>query len=180
MGRVPEFDPAKPRNPVQRALRWVAQGRFGGWVALNVANKVDPHLMRATRGLVKVPSGVPTVLLTHTGAKSGKRRTTPLVYFTDGPKVVLIASQTGKPKHPAWFHNLMANPEVELWARGRGGPYQAREAEGEERDRLWKLATQLYPGYDDYQLRADAAGRRIPVVVCEPVDPGDPGARPGP
>jgi hypothetical protein len=77
MGRVPEFDPAKPRNPVQRTLRWVAKGRFGGWMALNVANKVDPYLMRATRGLLKVPSGVPTVLLTTRApgaARSGRRR----------------------------------------------------------------------------------------------------------
>jgi deazaflavin-dependent oxidoreductase (nitroreductase family) len=173
MGRVPEFDPAKRRNPVQRVMRRVAKSGFGGWVALNVANKVDPYLMRGSRGLLKVPSGVPTVLLTHTGAKSGKKRTTPLVYFSDQDNVVLIASQTGKPRHPAWYHNLMANPEVELWARGRGGTYRAREADGEERKRLWDLATNLYPGYDDYQLRADAAGRRIPVIVCEPVDVGD-------
>jgi deazaflavin-dependent oxidoreductase (nitroreductase family) len=171
MGRVPDFDPAKPRNPVQRALRWTAKTPFGSWMALNVANKVDPPLMRATRGLIKVPSGVPTVLLGHTGAKSGKERTTPLVYFTNGGNVILIASQTGKPRHPAWFHNIKANPEIELWAGGRGGPYRAREAEGEERERLWKLATQLYPGYDEYQRRADPAGRRIPVVVCEPRDP---------
>jgi deazaflavin-dependent oxidoreductase (nitroreductase family) len=170
---VPEFDPAKPRNPVQRAMRRVAKSRFGGWMALNVANKVDPHLMRASRGLLKLPSGTPTALLTHTGAKSGKKRTTPLVYFTDGPNVILIASQTGKPKHPAWYHNLMANPEIELWASGRGGSYRARQAEGEERARLWKLACQLYPGYDDYQRKADAASRRIPVVVCEPLDSGE-------
>jgi F420H(2)-dependent quinone reductase len=170
MGRVPDFDPATPRNPLQRALRWLAKGKLGGWMALNVANKVDPYLMRASRGLLKVPSGTPTVLLSHTGAKSGKERTTPLVYFTDGDNVVLIASQTGKPKHPAWFHNLRANPEVELWSGGRGGTYLAREAEGEERERLWRLANQLYPGYDDYQRRADVAGRRIPVVVCEPRD----------
>jgi deazaflavin-dependent oxidoreductase (nitroreductase family) len=170
---VPEFDPAKPRNPLQRAMRLVAQSKFGGWMALNVANKVDPYLMRASRGLIKVPSGVPTVLLTHTGAKSGKKRTTPLVYFTDGGNVILIASQTGKPRHPGWYHNLKAHPEVEFWARGRGGVYRAHEAEGAERERLWKLATQLYPGYDDYQRRADAAGRRIPVIVCEPLDAGD-------
>jgi deazaflavin-dependent oxidoreductase (nitroreductase family) len=170
VARVPEFDPAKPRNPVQRALRWTAKGRFGGWVTLNVANRVDPLLMRASRGLVKMPSGIPTVLLTHTGAKSGRQRTTPLAYISDGPNVVLIASQTGKAKHPAWFHNLRANPDVELWSGGRGGAYRAREAEGEERERLWRLATKLYPGYDDYQRRADAAGRRIPVVVCGPRD----------
>jgi deazaflavin-dependent oxidoreductase (nitroreductase family) len=137
-------------------------------MALNVANKVDPYLMRASGGRLKMPSGAPTVLLTHTGAKSGRERTTPLLYFTDNGSVVLIASQTGKAKHPAWFHNITANPDVELWSGGRGGTYRARQAEGEERDRLWRQATQLYPGYDEYQRRADAAGRRIPVVVCEP------------
>jgi deazaflavin-dependent oxidoreductase (nitroreductase family) len=170
VGRVPDFDPATPRNPLQRASRWLAKTRFGGWVALNVANRVDPYLMRASRGLLKMPSGAPTVLLNHTGAKSGSKRTTPLLYFTDGGDVILVASQTGKAKHPAWFHNVTANPEVELWSGGRGGTYRARRADGEERERLWGLATQLYPGYDDYQRRADAAGRRIPVVVCEPLD----------
>jgi deazaflavin-dependent oxidoreductase (nitroreductase family) len=169
MGRVPSFDPTKHRNALQRATRWTAKTKFGSWMALNVANKIDPFLMRATRGLVKMPSGAPTVLLTHTGAKSGRKRTTPLLYFTDGPNVILMASQTGKPTHPAWFHNLTAHPEVELWARGRGGTYLARQAEGEERERIWKLATTLYPGFDEYQRRADVAGRRIPVVVCEPV-----------
>jgi deazaflavin-dependent oxidoreductase (nitroreductase family) len=140
-------------------------------MALNVANRVDPYLLRASRGLVKLPSGVPTVLLTHTGAKSGKKRTTPLVYFTDDDNVVLIGSQTGKHKHPAWYYNLKANPQVELWAKGRGGVYRAREAEGQERERLWRLATRLYPGYDDYQRKADGAGRRIPVIVCEPAEP---------
>jgi deazaflavin-dependent oxidoreductase (nitroreductase family) len=170
VGRVREFDPTRPRNPIQRAFRWMGKSRFGGWMALNVGNKIDPYLMRASRGLVKLPSGTPTALLTHFGAKSGAKRTTPLVYFTDGGNVVLIASQTGRPKHPAWYHNLKANPDIELWAGGRGGAYRAREAEGGERDRLWKLATQLYPGYDDYQRKADAAGRRIPVMVCEPRD----------
>ncbi|HSD24846.1 MAG TPA: nitroreductase family deazaflavin-dependent oxidoreductase [Solirubrobacterales bacterium] len=170
MARVPDFDPATPRNPIQRASRWLAKTRFGGWIALNVANKVDPHLMRASRGLLKMPSGAPTVLLGHTGAKSGAKRTTPLLYFTDGANVILIASQTGKARHPAWFHNVRANPEVELWSGGRGGAYRAHEAPEPERSRLWALATQLYPGYDDYQSRADAAGRRIPVVVCEPLD----------
>ena len=170
MARVPDFDPATPRNPIQRATRWVAKSRVGGWLALNVANKVDPYLIRASRGRLKMPSGAPTVLLEHTGAKSGRKRTTPLLYFTDGGRVILVASQTGKARHPAWFHNVRANPEVELWAGGRGGTYRALEADGEDRERLWRLATQLYPGYDDYQRRADTAGRRIPVVVCEPLD----------
>jgi deazaflavin-dependent oxidoreductase (nitroreductase family) len=170
VARVPDFDPETPRNPIQRATRWLAKSKFGGWMALNVANKVDPVLIRASGGRLKMPSGAPTVLLSHTGAKSGRKRTTPLLYFTDGGRVVLIASQTGKAKHPSWFHNVRANPEVQLWAGGRGGSYRAGVAEGDDRARLWRLATQLYPGYDEYQQRADVAGRRIPVVVCEPLD----------
>jgi hypothetical protein len=94
VGRVPDCDPRKRRNLIQRAFRRAAQSRFGGWMALNVGNKIDPHLMRVSRGLLKLPSGTPTVLLTHFGAKSGTKRSTPLVYFTDGANVVLIASLT--------------------------------------------------------------------------------------
>ena len=84
---------------------------------------------------------------------------------------MLIASQTGKAKHPAWFHNLMANPDAELWAGGRGGRLP-RPGGGAVRSASGSGGSppKLYPGYDDYQRRADAAGRRIPVVVCEPRD----------
>ncbi|MGH2576670.1 MAG: nitroreductase family deazaflavin-dependent oxidoreductase, partial [Actinomycetota bacterium] len=109
----------------------------------------------------------PQVLLTHTGAKSGKKRTTPLAYFTDGDDVILIASKGGAPKHPAWYHNLIAHPEVELFSQGGGGRYRAREAQGAERERLWKLTTEFYPGYAKYQERCP--DRRIPVIVCSPL-----------
>lgn len=108
----------------------------------------------------------PTVLLTHTGAKSGKRRTTPLLYFTDGEGVVLVASKGGAASHPAWYHNVKANPDVEASTDGRPVPYRAHEAVGGERERLWALATTLYSGYDDYQ--AKAGDRTIPVIVLSP------------
>jgi deazaflavin-dependent oxidoreductase (nitroreductase family) len=166
MSGVPAFDPTKPKGPLMGTLAWAARQRPMTWFLVNVGNKIDPMLMRATRGRVKSTVSAPTVLLTHTGARSGKRRTTPLAYFTDGDDVILIASAGGAPRHPAWFRNLMANPEIELWARGSGGRYRAREAEGEERERLWKLATDYYPGFASYQERATE--RRIPVVVCSP------------
>ena len=122
--------------------------------------------MKATGGRVKTTINAPTVLLTHTGAKSGKKRTTPLAYFTDGDDVTLIASRGGHRDHPAWYHNVTANPEVELWSKGVGGRYRAQEAEGEERQRLWDLATEFYPGFARYQERA--GDRRIPVIVCTP------------
>ncbi len=94
-------------------------------------------------------------------------RETPLVYFTHGDDVILIASKGGAVEHPAWLHNLRANPEVELHVGKAGGKYRAREAEGAEREQLWSLATQLNSGYDGYKERAGS--RLIPVVVCTPL-----------
>jgi len=147
---------------------WLASQRLGAWVAINVGNRVDPYLMKLSSGRLKLACRFPTVLLTHTGAKSGKKRTTPLAYFTDRGNVVVIASRGGDLKNPAWYHNVIANPEVELWANGHGGRYRAKEAKGNQRTRLWKLATQFYPGYAEYQERA--GDRRIPVILCTPED----------
>jgi F420H(2)-dependent quinone reductase len=168
MGRVPAFDPMARKGPWFNFLAWSARQRPVTWFLIHVGNRIDPVMMKATGGRVRSTLNGPTVLLTHTGAKSGKKRTTPLAYFSDGDNVVLIASQGGAPKHPAWFHNVKANPDVELWTHGGGGRYRAREAEGELRDRLWHMATSFYPGYAKYQERTP--DRRIPVVVCAPQD----------
>jgi deazaflavin-dependent oxidoreductase (nitroreductase family) len=150
------------------ALSWSARQRPVTWFLVNVGNKIDPYLMRASGGRLKSTFVAPTVLLTHTGAKSGKKRSTPLAYFTDDDNVILIASRGGHRHHPAWYHNVIANPEVELWAKGGGGRYRVREAEGDERERLWQLAAGFYPGFAKYQERA--GDRRIPVIVCVPQD----------
>ena len=163
---VRPFDPATQQMPFKAVLDRIFQTRFGTWIAINVGQRIDPFLMRATRGRIRISFTAPTILLTHTGAKSGKRRTTPLLYFTEGDKVVLIASKGGAPQHPAWYHNVKAHPEVEVSTDGRPERYIAREAEGDERARLWTLATRLYSGFEDYQARA--TNRRIPVIVLEP------------
>jgi deazaflavin-dependent oxidoreductase (nitroreductase family) len=105
------------------------------------------------------------LLLDHVGARSGKPRTTPLLYVPDGEDLVLIASKGGFPKHPAWFHNLSANPDTTVQVGAERRPVRARVAEPGERDRLWELADAAYPGYRDYRARA---GREIPIVVLEP------------
>ena len=169
MERVPSFDPQTQKGPWLNTLAWAARQRPVTWFLVNVGNKIDPYLMRATGGRVKSTISAPTVLLTHTGARSGRKRTTPLAYFTDGDDVILIASRGGSRNHPAWYHNVTANPQVELWTKGGGGRYRAREeAKGKERDRLWALATGFYPGFARYQERA--RDRRIPVIVCSPQD----------
>jgi deazaflavin-dependent oxidoreductase (nitroreductase family) len=168
VGRVPAFDPTAPKGLWMSFLSWTARQRPMTWFLVNIGNKIDPVLMRASGGRVKSTFNAPTVLLTHTGAKSGKKRRTPLAYFTDGDNVVLIASRGGHQDHPAWYHNVTANPEVELWTKGGGGRYRAEEAQGKLRDRLWELATGHYPGFAKYQERA--GDRRIPVIVCSPLD----------
>lgn len=100
------------------------------------------------------------------GAKSGAERTVPLLATKQGDLVILIASKAGAPKHPAWFHNVSANPDVELTMEGRRLPMRATIAAGEERDRLWAMAVDNYSGYAAYQARA--GGRTIPVVALRP------------
>ena len=122
---------------------------------------------RATGGIIghRVPGMPPTLLLDHTGARSGKRRTSPLVYGRDGDNVILVASKGGYPKNPAWFHNLVAHPDTTVQIGLRHQSVHARTATAAEREHLWPLMVSVYAGYDDYQKRTD---REIPLVVLEP------------
>jgi deazaflavin-dependent oxidoreductase (nitroreductase family) len=113
----------------------------------------------------KFPGTPPMLLLEHEGAKSGRRRTSPLVYFEDGRNVVIVASKGGFPKHPAWFHNLRAHPDTTVQIGTEERPVRARVATPAERIRLWPKAVETYSGYRDYQSRTD---REIPLVVLEP------------
>ena len=124
-------------------------------------------IYRATRGRVghRFPGSPPMLLLDHVGAKSGERRTTPLVYVQDGEDLVLVASKGGNPKNPAWFHNLRANPDTTVQVGPERRAVQARVADPDERARLWPKAVATYSGYRGYQERAD---REIPLVVLEP------------
>ena len=151
---------------LERQLEGFARSRLGGWYFVNVAMRLDRHLLPLTGGRVSSAIGQPILLLETIGAKSGEVRQTPLLYLTDGERIVLIGSKAGAARHPAWVHNLRANPRVKVLAPGRSGEYVAREAAGEERERLWDEAVDYYAGYATYQDRA--AGRRIPVIVLEP------------
>ena len=133
---------------------------------LRAMSRLNTALYRLTGGKVANRMGkAPILLLTVAGRKSGKRRTTPLLYGRDGDNYVVIASMGGAPKHPAWYHNLQGQ-EAEIQVGRKRLRVRARDAEGEERERLWALMVSLYPPYDDYQTKTE---RRIPVVVLEPV-----------
>ena len=118
---------------------------------------------RSNGGKVGGPfEGAPMILVTHTGAKSGKTYTTPLVHSTDGDRLVIIASKGGAPEHPAWFHNLVANPAVEVEVGEERFAATASVAEGDERQRLFDQQAEAMPNFKDY---AAATTRVIPVVV---------------
>jgi proline iminopeptidase len=108
--------------------------------------------------------GSKTLLLTTKGRKSGQPRTTPLIYENADDKYVIVASKGGAPEDPGWYENLSKDPQVELQVKDEVFPARAHTAEGEERERLWKLAAQQWPDYDEYQKKTD---REIPVVVLE-------------
>lgn len=110
-------------------------------------------------------NGVTTLLLTTRGRRSGKRRIMPLIYGRDGDRYVVVASKGGADVSPGWFHNLVAEPEVQIQVGSDVMPAVARVAEPDERNRLWPEMTKIWPDYDKYQSRTD---RVIPVVVLTP------------
>lgn len=142
------------------------------WPVLRRVADFQTTLYRISGG--RIGNGIPGVpevrgkllLLDHVGAKSGKKRTSPLLYFADGDDVVIIASKGGYPQHPAWYHNLIANPDTEVQVGGERRRVHARLATAEERERLWPIAVQTYRGYADYQQRSK--GREIPLIILEP------------
>lgn len=108
---------------------------------------------------------VPICLVEHRGRKTGKLRTTPLVYLVDGERVVVVASQAGRPEHPMWYLNILADPDVTVQIGHQRRLMRARVADPEERAELWPRLVDLYADYDSYQSWTD---RVIPVVVLEP------------
>lgn len=131
------------------------------------ATKLHASLFRATDGRIGGRMvGSPVLLLVTTGRKSGKGRTTPLLYLEDGDRYVIVASNGGAPKHPVWWLNLRANPEATVELGARKPRVRATEARGEEKRRLWKRLVQMYGPYESYQRKTD---REIPVVVLDPI-----------
>lgn len=129
---------------------------------------LNAFVYRLTGGkLMGKLQGREVCLVTMTGAKSGKKRTVPLMYVphpeVDG--VIIVASQGGAPKAPVWYQNLIAHPDVEVQYRDRKMKLRARQVDDDEKARLWPHCCKHYPPFDDYQKRTD---RNIPVFSCEP------------
>ena len=151
---------------IERLGERFAQSKQGSWFYINVAMRVDRVLLPLSRGRMSISVGQQVGMLESVGAKSGEVRRTPLLFIRDGNQVILIASMGGAPRHPSWLHNIRANPRVRfLGPGGTTGDYVAREAEGDERARLWDEAVDYYAGYATYKVRAGK--REIPIVVLE-------------
>jgi deazaflavin-dependent oxidoreductase (nitroreductase family) len=134
-------------------------------------NRAVIEEFRANQGQVKSFARQPLLLLTHTGARSGRRRTNPLACFRDGERYLVAASKGGGPRNPDWYYNLIANPEasIEVGVDHQGVKelrVTARPAGPEERERLWAMITERNPAFKEYESKT---ARTIPVVILTPV-----------
>jgi F420H(2)-dependent quinone reductase len=133
---------------------------------LKAAGKLNVPLYRLSRGRLMGKVGTaPVLLLTSTGRRSGQPRTAPVLYLIDGERLVVVGSNAGSDRAPAWSFNLKANPDAEVDVRGKRSSVRARVAEGEERARLWQKVNELYEGFDSYDANTS---REIAVFVLEP------------
>lgn len=166
---LPPVDPLAAANLPTRLLRRAFDvapiARFLIWVAADL----DPLLHSWTRGRFGQFVPMPFASMTTTGARSGRPRTTTVIYFNDGDDVILIASNYGGRHHPAWYHNLKANPQAHLTRGGRAGDYLAAEVTDEQqRERLFALGHHVYAGFAQYRVRTAQFGRRIPIMRLRP------------
>jgi deazaflavin-dependent oxidoreductase (nitroreductase family) len=158
-------NPTARRGPLYRLFARFSGTRAMGWFSRLVAWHIDPLLLRLTGSRVGFAGVLPSALLETTGAKTGAHRANGVIYFHDGADPIVVASKLGLAKHPAWFHNLRANPEVRLG----GEAFRAEVvADATERERLWALADRVFPPFANYRARAAAAGRTIPIVRLKP------------
>lgn len=160
-------DPRAPRGRLYRAWAHSVATPFGLWLSRHIGWKVDPHLLRLTKGRIGTGLIIPTLLIETVGARSGQPRRNGVIYFHDGDRVILAASNAGRSVHPSWFFNVRANPDVQL----NGRPFRAEAVEDEaERARLWRLGDNVFPPFAAYRERAARSGRAIPILRLTAAD----------
>ncbi len=146
----------------------MSDNKSKGYVQTNISLLNQEHVQRyrETNGEVgHIWNGATALLLTTTGRKSGEARTTPLIYAADGDNYIIIASKGGAPTHPAWYLNISKTPDVEIQVKDKVMKATASTVQGAERERLWSVATGVWPNFDQYAERTD---RLIPVVKLTP------------
>jgi deazaflavin-dependent oxidoreductase (nitroreductase family) len=163
--QLKHVDPNRPRGLFWRAYASLSATRLGRLFSRKVVWKVDPYLLRATRGRLGMGLILPTALLETTGTRSGALRRNAVIYFHDKDLITIVASKAGAAEHPAWFRNLCAHPDVSFG----GIPMRAAVVSGEsEQQRIWKLADRVFAPYAVYRREAATANRTIPIVQLAP------------
>lgn len=154
-------DPTSPPGVFARGYAAFATTGFARFVSRHLNWKLDPLLLRLTRGRVATTLVFPTALLETRGARSGQQRRNAIIYFHDGDLVTIAASNAGDSRHPAWYHNLRAHPDVTFG----GIPMRATLVDDDaERERLWVLADRVFPAFPRYRRDAATVNRTIPIV----------------
>ena len=148
-------------------LAWFGSTKAGAWTIINIGTRIDRWLIKFSKGRLNSTFAWPCLLLTTRGVKTGLNRTVALVYLKDGKNLILIASKGGNLRHPFWYLNLKANPRAQVLVDGLDVNYEASDAAGEDYNRLWQEALNVYSGYKKYQERA--GDRKIPVVILKPM-----------
>jgi deazaflavin-dependent oxidoreductase (nitroreductase family) len=164
-----DLAPAPP-DALRRLIHRLGASPPGAWLFARVLDHLDRPVHRLTRGrhtLTSLLAGVPIVMLTTTGARSGQARTSPLVGFGTDAGIAVIASNFGQRHHPAWSYNLRAHPEAVMTLFGRDLRVRASVVDGERRAAIWEQAVRIYPGYAQYARRA--AHRDIVVWELQPI-----------
>lgn len=148
-----------------RAMSRLATTRPARLISRHLGWKLDPILLRLTGNRVATTVVIPTAVLETRGARTGELRRNAVIYFHEGDRAVIAASNAGAPHHPAWYHNVLADPLVTLG----GAPMRARIVEDpDEQERLWTLADRVFPAYAVYRREADMTGRTIPLIALTP------------
>jgi deazaflavin-dependent oxidoreductase (nitroreductase family) len=168
---IPRVDPTSKPTVMRREVARILATTSGSAFHRKFMAPLDARLMHLTGGRVHFAKGtIRLVLLRTTGARSGVERDVPLSYFTDGDDVILVASNYGQAEHPSWYHNLLKNPECQLFADGRsdsGGSFIARPTDGADHDRLYALIERYASNYSSYATNTNGI-RNIPVLRLTP------------
>jgi deazaflavin-dependent oxidoreductase (nitroreductase family) len=161
-------------NLLQRIMQRVGSTRVGGWFFQRTLYRLDRPLYRWSNGRITVPgvlAGLPVVIMTTTGARSGEPRSMPVAGIPFGSDVAVIGSNYGQPRTPAWVINLEVHPRATVRWRNRSAQVLARPASDEEAEQIWALGTDIYAGFQTYRQRI--TGRRVRIFVLEPAQSTD-------
>jgi len=152
----------RPPGRFARAYAALATTRVARVISRHINWKLDPWLLRVSRGRVSSTLVFPTAVLETTGATTGSRRRNAIIYFHDGEHIIIVASNAGSPRHPSWYHNLRKHPDVSFGGNAMRAQIVDDDA---ERARLWRLADNVFPAFVRYRADAAEAGRVIPIIA---------------